>query len=119
MGNFYYPYSPYQQETRVCIDRGLHFSTQQARLPYGWPLPSPQPGSSDTSQEDEKIFDHQLKQHKFKYVETNEEVETDETVLNTFWGGFHTSNVASGEYAKVVNGIKTTMDNCARKECAL
>ena len=30
------------------------------------------------------IFDHQLKQHKFKYVETNEEVETDETVLKPF-----------------------------------
>ena len=33
----------------------------------------------------EQIFDHQPKQHQAKYAETNEEVETDEKILKTFF----------------------------------
>ena len=36
----------------------------------------------------------------------------------TFFGGCHTADVASGEYKKVVNGVKSAMENRARKECA-
>ena len=63
----------------------------------------------------EKIFNHHPNQNQAKYVETNEEVDADETVLKTFSGGCHTADVASGEYVKVVNGVKAAMENRARK----
>ena len=58
----------------------------------------------------EQIYDHQPKQHRAKYAETNEEVETHEAFLKTF-EGCHTANVDIGEYEKVVNGVKAAIEN--------
>ena len=57
----------------------------------------------------EQIFDHQPKQHQSKYAETNEEVETDETILKTFLEGFHIVDVTSGDYKNIVNGVNAAM----------
>ena len=79
------------------------------------PLPFQKYGAYGTSREGVKIFNHQPKQHQAKYVETNEEVDMDETVLKKFFGGCHISNVASGEYQNAVSGVKVAIKNRVHK----
>ena len=57
----------------------------------------------------EQIFGRQPKQNQYNYSETNEEVETDETILKTFLEGFHTVDVTSGDYKNIVNGVNAAM----------
>ena len=40
----------------------------------------------------------------------------DENVLKTFFKGYHTFDVASGKYAKILNGVKAAKENHAHKE---
>ena len=57
----------------------------------------------------EQIFGRQPKQNQYNYSETNEEVETDETILKTFLEGFHTVDVTSSDYKNIVNGVNAAM----------